>query len=82
MDYCADVSEESTSSIARVTDSGSRDFKESKVSVLCEIWRKSGQSEPWEGASKERKRATSRTALGIFNSGEHAGGHAVEWLRQ
>jgi hypothetical protein len=52
------------------------------VSVICEIWRKSGQSEPWEGASKERKRATSRTALGIVNSGEHAGGHGIEWLRR
>jgi hypothetical protein len=34
------------------------------------------------GASKERKRATSRTALGIVNSGEHAGGHGIEWLRR
>ena len=58
MDYCAGVSEESASSTFGVTDSGSRGCKESKMSVICKILRKSGQSEPWEGASKERKRAS------------------------
>jgi hypothetical protein len=55
VDYCADVSKESASSIFRVTDSGSHGCNVSEVSVMFEIWRKSGQSEPWEGASKEQK---------------------------
>jgi hypothetical protein len=76
VDYSGDVSEERASSIFRVTDSRSRACKENTASVLCEIWRKSGQSEPWEGTSKERKRATVRTALGIVNRSEHAGGQS------
>lgn len=79
---CAGVSEESASSIFKVTDSGSRGCKESEVSVISEIWRKSGQSERRERASKERKRATSRKACGMVTSGEHAGGYGIKWLRR